>query len=108
MPKEHTGPTKAELREQCERLGIVLSVRCGVDDYSAALDAYARGYTAGCDKAYHQGVEAGKTMSAEKDWAPKNWPDAVARLGHRVARVRYPAMYSEFAAAQRQEARRRG
>ena len=101
-------PEKQVLREQCERLGIVLSSRALADDCMAALDAYARGYANGCEKSYHEGVAAGQKMAAEPDWSPANWPEAETKLGRVEARRKYPVLYSEHMRLQRELARRRG
>jgi len=101
-------PEKQGLREQCERLGIVLTSRVLVEDFTAALDAYARGYANGCEKSYHEGVAAGQKMAAEPDWSPADWPDAVTKLGRIEARRKYTVLYSEHMRLQRELARRRG
>ncbi len=98
--------TKQALREQCEKIGIVLSARCKEEDFTAALDGYARGFAAGCETAYHQGFrDAG---GADDAFIPRNWPEARDKMGHSAARAKYPTLYDEYKRNEREQARRRG
>jgi hypothetical protein len=97
--------TRETLRAQAEALGIVLSARCKAEDYTAALDAYARGWQAGAEKSYHEGVKAGQVLATEEDWRPRDWADAAAKLGHAEARQKFPAMFDEFRRKERETQR---
>ena len=89
------GPTKAQLQEQAQALGIQLSNRAQKQDWEAAIDAYSRGCVAGCEKSYKSGYEDGQTHAAEPEWEPKTWQEAESTIGRQDARQRFPVLFDE-------------
>jgi len=95
--------TKAQLTEQAATLGIKLSTKATAEDIEAAIEAYSRGFEAGCAKSYASGYEDGEQHATDPNGRPTSWPEAEKALGRAVARQKFPSLYDDFAARQREE-----
>lgn len=104
---EKPKPTKSDLREQCEALGIVLSERVKIEDLEAALDAYARGWQKGAERAYHRGVADAGGIRGDDETPPQTFEEAVSRFGRPHARRHYTVLYDEMMRRERDAKRRR-
>jgi len=101
MSEETEALTRAQLVEQAAAIGIVLSDRASRDDLATAIDAYARGFSAGCEKSYQTGYDDGQTHAESPEWAPQTWDEAVSMYGRTEARLKHPVLFDEHCRRER-------